>query len=116
MSEDRLERALQEMRDETVDTEILDAARARVWDKMTHAAGSGCAEFQPDLHAYLSGTLAGGRRVLLEDHVSRCPACRAAIADIRGDRRVIAMPQRVSSRWSRWASLAAAAALFLSVL
>src|SRR3954463_8490408 len=116
MSEDRLERALQEMRDEAVDTEILEAARARVWDTMTNAAGSGCAEFRPDLRAYLSGTLAAGRRVLLEDHISRCPACRASIAEMKGDRRVIAMPQRVSSRWRRWGSLAAAAALFLSVL
>src|SRR3954465_2051583 len=116
MSEDRLERALQEMRDEAVDTEILEAARARVWDTMTNAAGSGCAEFRPDLRAYLSGTLAAGRRVLLEDHISRCPACRASIAEMKGERRVIAMPQRVSSRWRRWGSLAAAAALFLSVL
>src|SRR3954471_1428368 len=116
MSEDRLERALQEMRDEAVDTETLDAARARVWDTMTTAAGSGCAEFRPDLRAYLGGTLAAGRRVLLEDHTSRCPACRASIAEMKGERRVIAMPQRVSSRWRRWGSLAAAAALFLSVL
>src|SRR3954452_7624866 len=116
MSEDRLERALQEMRDEAVDTEILDAARARVWDTMTTAAGSGCAEFRPDLRAYLGGTLAAGRRVLLEDHIRRCPACRASIAEMKGERRVIAMPQRVSSRWRRWGSLAAAAALFLSVL
>src|SRR4051812_42756161 len=116
MSEDRLERALQEMRDEAVDTETLDAARARVWDTMTTAAGSGCAEFRPDLRAYLGGTLAAGRRVLLEDHISRCPACRASIAEMKGDRRVIAMPQRVSSRWRRWGSLAAAAALFFSVL
>src|SRR3954470_3092015 len=116
MSEDRLERALQEMRDEAVDTETLDAARARVWDTMTTAAGSGCAEFRPDLRAYLSGTLAAGRRVLLEDHISRCPACRASIAELKGERRVIAMPQRTSSRWRRWGSLAAAAAVFLSVL
>src|SRR3954467_13937208 len=116
MSEDRLERALQEMRDEAVDTQKLDAARARVGDTMTYAAGPGCAEFRPDLRAYLSGTLAAGRRVLLEDHISRCPACRASIAEMKGERRVIAMPQRVSSRWRRWGSLAAAAALFLSVL
>src|SRR3954467_5656995 len=116
MSEDRLERALQEMRDEAVDTQKLDAARARVGDTMTYAAGPGCAEFRPDLRAYLSGPLAAGRRVLLEDHISRCPACRASIAEMKGERRVIAMPQRVSSRWRRWGSLAAAAALFLSVL
>ena len=116
MSEDRLERALQGMRAEVVDPETLDSARARVWDKVTNASASGCAEFRPELQQYLAGTLAGGRRMLLEDHISRCPACRASLSDLKGERRVIAMPQRTSSRWRRWGSLAAAAAVFLSVL
>jgi hypothetical protein len=61
MSEDRLERALQEMRQEPVDAATLDAARARVWDTVTNAAVAGCAEFRPDLRAYLSGALTGSR-------------------------------------------------------
>ncbi len=116
MSEDRLERALQEMRQEAVDAGTLEAARARVWDEVTNAAGAGCAEFRPDFRAYMSGTLTGSRRVLMEDHLSRCPACRAALAEMKGERRVIAMPRRSSSRWVRWGALAAAAALVLSVL
>jgi len=116
MSEDRLDKALQEMRQEDVDASTLDAARARVWDKVAGTAGAGCAEFRPDLRAYLSGALGDNRRVLMEDHLSRCPACRAATAELKGDRRVIAMPQRSSSRWMRWGSLAAAAVLVLSVL
>lgn len=113
MSEDRLERALQEMRQEAVDAGTLNAARARVWDKVTNA---GCAEFRQDFRAYQSGTLTGSRRLLMEDHLSRCPACRVAMADMKGERRVIAMPQRSSSRWVRWGPLAAAAALVLSVV
>ena len=116
MSEDRLERALEEMRREAVDAGTLDAARARVWDKVTNAAVAGCAEFRPDFRAYLSGTLTGSRRVLMEDHLSRCPACRVSMAEMKGERRVIAMPQRSSSRSVRWGTLAAAAALVLSVL
>jgi hypothetical protein len=38
------------------------------------------------------------------------------MAERRGERRVIAMPQRTSSRWTRWVALGAAAALILSVL
>ena len=57
MSEDRLEKALQEMKQEDVDAGTLDAARARVWDKVAGAAGAGCAEFRPDFRAYLSGEL-----------------------------------------------------------
>ena len=116
MSDDRLEKALQEMRQEDVDAATLDAARARVWNKVAGAAGAGCAEFRADFRAYLGGELADSRRVLLEDHLSRCPACRAAMAGQKGERRVIAMPQRSSSRWMRWGSLAAAAVLVLSVL
>ena len=102
MSEDRLEQALQEMSQEDVDAGTLEAARARVWDKVATAAGASCAEFRTDFRAYLSGALGGSRRVLMEDHLSRCPACRASLAEMRGDRRVVAMPQRSSARWMRW--------------
>src|SRR4051812_28702939 len=115
MSEDRLDRALEGMKQEAVDAATLEAARVRVWNKMTPAAAAGCAEFRPELPAYLNGTLAGSRRVLLEDHISRCSACRTALAEMKGERRVIAMPQRSSSRWRRWGTLAAAAALIFSV-
>jgi hypothetical protein len=118
MSEDRLEKALQEMSQEDVDTGALEAARARVWAKVADAgaATATCAEFRQDFHAYLSGELAGSRRVLVEDHLSRCTACRASLASMKGESRVVAMPQRSSSRWARWGTLAAAAVLVLSVL
>lgn len=116
MSEDRLDKALEEMRHETVDGAVLDRARARVWNAMTNAAAAGCAEFRPDLAGYVDGSLAGNRRVLLEDHISRCAACRNALLDMKGERRVIAMPQRGASRIRRWGTLAAAAALLLSIV
>jgi hypothetical protein len=115
MSEDRLERALQAMRQEAVDDKTLEAARARVWDEVTSVAGS-CAEFQLEFRAYLSGALSGSRRLLLEDHLSRCRACRTSIAELKGERRVIAMPLRSSSRRMRWGMLAAAAALVLTAV
>ena len=115
MSEDRLDKALQGMTDESVDPTTLEAARARVLNTLSNTA-AGCAEFRPDLPAYVSGSLTGSRRILLDDHVSRCTACRAVLADMKGERRVIAMPQRSSSPWRRWGGLAAAAALVLSVI
>ena len=51
MSEDRLERALQEMKEEDVDSGTLEAARARVWGSMTNAVSATCAEFRPDFGA-----------------------------------------------------------------
>ncbi len=116
MADDRLEKGLDEIRREAVDAGTLEAARARVRATLTGAAVAGCAEFRPDLQAYLSGGLGDSRRVLMNDHLTRCPACRTALADMKGERRVIAMPRRSSSRRTRWATLAAAAALVLSVV
>jgi hypothetical protein len=116
MSEDRLERALQEMKVEDVDSGTLEAARARVWEKVTNAGSATCAEFRQDFHAYLVNELAGSRRILVEDHLSRCIGCRARIAEMKGERPIVAMPLRSSSRPVRWGTLAAAAALLFAVL
>ena len=115
MSQDRLEQALQEMREEDVEAGALEAARGRVWARMTSSVGATCAEFRPDFDAYLASELADGRRLLLEDHLSRCPACRARSAGMKGERTVVAMPVRPPSRWTRWSALGAAAALLLAV-
>jgi ferric-dicitrate binding protein FerR (iron transport regulator) len=116
MSEDRLDRALQEMKDEHVDGGTLETARARVWNTMTNAGGATCAEFRQDFRAYLGNELGGSRRMLVEDHLGRCAACRARIAEMKGERTVVAMPVRSSSRLMRWGGLAAAAAVLLSIL
>src|SRR5215510_16145633 len=111
MSEDRLEKALQEMKAERVDADTLEAVRVHVWGKMTNPAGATCAEFRQDLQAYLRKELGDSRRLLLEDHLSRCPGCRARIAEMKGERTVVAMPVRSVSRWTRWGALAAAGAV-----
>ena len=117
MSEDRLERALQEMKEEDVDSGTLEAARARVWEKVTNAGSATCAEFRQDFHAYLANELGGSRRILVEDHLSRCPGCRTRIAEMKGER-PSRSPCRVrsSSRWVQWGALAAAAAVLFAVL
>jgi ferric-dicitrate binding protein FerR (iron transport regulator) len=116
MSEDRLDKAVEAMKQEDVDAGTLEAARARVWDAVTHTAGATCAEFRSDFRAYLNGELGASRRVLMEDHLSRCATCRVSMAQMKGDRRVVAMPLRSASRWTRWGTLAAAAVLVLSAL
>ena len=116
MSEDRLERALQEMKEEDVDAGTLEAARARVWEKVTNPTSATCAEFRQDFHAYLGKELGDSRRTLVEDHLSRCPGCRARIAEMKGERPIVAMPLRSSSRWVQRGALAAAAALLFAVL
>jgi hypothetical protein len=104
------------MRAEEVDAATLDAARVRAWEKVTNAGSAVCAEFRHDFRTYLSGGLGAGRQTLIEDHLSRCPGCRNAIAEMKGDRVVIAMPVRSSSPWVRRGTLAAAAALLIAVV
>jgi len=116
MSADRLERALAEMKEEDVDAGTLESARERVWEKVTNVGSATCAEFRQDFNAYLADALGGSRRILVDDHLSRCAACRARIAELRGERRIIAMPQRSSSRRVQWAALATAAALLVGLL
>jgi ferric-dicitrate binding protein FerR (iron transport regulator) len=116
MSEDRLEQALQEMKDENVDSGTLEAARGRVWKQVTSSGSATCAEFRQDFQAYLVNELGGSRRMLVEDHLSRCAGCRARIAEMKGETTVVAMPVRSSSRWVQWGALAAAAAVLFAVL
>jgi hypothetical protein len=116
MSDDRLERALQDMRDEDVDAGTLEGARTRVWAKVTNAGSATCAEFGQDFPAYLANELGGSRRMLVDDHLSRCSGCRARIAEMKGERQVVAMPRGLPSRWMQRGVLAAAAALLFAVL
>ena len=126
MSQDDLERALQEMKKENVDAATLDAVRARVWDTMTNTVSATCAEFRADLPAYLARELGDSRRILVEDHLGRCPGCRARVGELKGERTIVAMPRGLprrslgeggsSSRWMRWGALGAAAALLVSIL
>jgi len=113
---DKLEQALQQMRDEDVNVATVETVRARVWSNMTTATSATCAEFRQDLDAYLRNELGDRRRLLVEDHLSRCPGCRARLAEMKGGRVVVAMPMRSTSRWTRWGTLAAAAAVLLVVL
>ena len=116
MSEDRLERALQEMKEEDMDAGTLEAARARVWENVRNAGSATCAEFRQDFRAYLGNELGGNRRILVEDHLSRCSGCRAKIAEMKGERPILVMPVRSSSRWVQRGALAAAAAVLFGVL
>ena len=113
---DNLERAIQDMKAEDVDAATLEAARARVWANMTTTTSATCAEFRQDFHAYLRKELGDRRRLLVEDHLSRCPGCRARLAEMKGEKVVVAMPTRSTPRWTRWGTLAAAAAVLLTIL
>jgi hypothetical protein len=114
MSEDRLEKALEAMKNESVTAEELAGARARVWEKVALAAAA-CGEFRPKLGEYLEGRLPQSRLLLMEDHLGRCAECRRELAALKGERKVVAMPPH-AVWWPRWRTWALAAAMVLAAL
>ena len=109
MSKDRLEEALEAMRNESVRPEQLEEARARVWQRLGGQNMTVCSEFQLQFQDYLNGRLDGNRRLLIEDHLSRCSRCRSRLAEQRGGQKHAALPRRQASWWPRWGAWAAAA-------
>ena len=106
-----LERAVTEIRDETPDAAVVEAAAGRVWARLAEAAGQKPAShprlrrfsgFIPD---YRAGRLGGARALLLKDHLNQCVACRRAY-----DGKVVAFPGRQTAEGA-----GAAAALRLAV-
>jgi ferric-dicitrate binding protein FerR (iron transport regulator) len=78
-----LEQAVSEIRDETIDDAVVQAAAARVWARLAEAAPPksadhirGCADFQSLIPEYRAGRLTEARALLLQDHLHQCVACR----------------------------------------
>jgi len=105
-----LEQAVTEIRDQSVDPAVIEAAAARVWARLAEAAAEvptaahirTCADFQALIPAYRAGTLPEARTLLLQDHLHQCVACRHVF-----EGKVVAMPApaaaRRSSHMARWA-------------
>lgn len=99
------------MRNEEIDSAIIEDAATRVWarlsDERTHAAPArqveamaselieGCADFQSLIPAYLRGQLSEARALLLTDHTHECIPCRKALKQARSGHGVApALPAR----------------------
>jgi hypothetical protein len=116
MSEDRLEKALEAIKDESVDRGQLEEARNRVWAKLEMPSAAACAEFESEIRNYMDSKLEEKRRLLMEDHLSRCPSCRARMAEQKGERKPVPIQSRRTVRMPKWIGWAAAAVLFIGAL
>lgn len=107
MSEERLDQALEALRNEPVPTGEMAAAQERVLRKLMGQAPPLCMQFQGDLAAYLKGELAETRRALMDDHLGRCADCRRMYAEAKGERKVVVLPAVTARKprpaWQRWA-------------
>ena len=87
MNEERFEEVLQGLRDEGASPEQVEAAQDRVWDRLAAARSLACDAFHTDLAGYAARQLSESRRLLVEDHLSRCVECRHALAEVKGERK-----------------------------
>jgi ferric-dicitrate binding protein FerR (iron transport regulator) len=121
MRTDDFNRLVDSVREDRVDDAIVAAASQRVRAQLEMPAAHAnvehlrsCADFQALIPEYRERSLSEARRMLVEDHLHSCVACRKAF---RGDttQKVIEMKPRIYRRAGPWA-LAAAAAVIAAVL
>ena len=115
-----LEQAMMEIRDDSVDPAVIEAAAARVWANLAaqcqteaHAPLHSCADFQALIPEFKAGQLSTARALLVKDHLHECVACRRVY-----EGRVVAMPApaaprkvNYTARWAVAATVVAAAGL-----
>ena len=117
MNDERFDELLEQMRAEDAPDGDIRNAEDRVWQRLATSQSPACEELRPELRAYVDGTLVEPRRLLLNDHLSRCVDCRHALAELKGERTLAPFPATAattrSSRAARWA---VAAGIVLGVL
>jgi FecR protein/Putative zinc-finger len=115
MKRDLLDQVIAEIRAEQIDPMVVETAAEHVRRHVLAPAGEdsglhlirGCSDFQSMLPAYLTGEVSEPRRLLLEDHIFSCVACRHALDAARtGKTRTLPRPhlteKRLSPQW-KWA-------------
>lgn len=129
-NDELLDRAVAEVTGEPIDPAAVEAAAARVWERLSQGAPvhrmetpvmtqenpevhslRGCEDFQALIPAYLRGELSPARALLVEDHTRSCVPCRRALREAKEGHKTEVRPAAVDrSRQVRlmWQSLAAA--------
>jgi hypothetical protein len=125
MSDQKFDRLLSEIRHEHVDDQVVAQAGQRVWSSIAGSPTAelsmhklrSCEDFQMLIPAYLGKNLPEARRLLFEDHVHQCVACRRSVEQARNGELLPVWPPQMAARgipvW-RWA-MGAAAVIVLGV-
>lgn len=122
MSNSKFDRLLSEIRSEPIDDQVVSKAGERVWNSITASPAAevgmrplrSCEDFQALIPSFLNQDLPEARRLLFEDHVHQCVACRHAVEHARrGEPEPVWQPKTTSGGFAgwRWAMGAAAAAV-----
>jgi hypothetical protein len=103
MSDHKFDRLLSDIRNEHVDDQVVSRAGERVLSSLSGSAAAelsthmlrSCEDFQALIPAYVDKNLPAGRRMLFEDHMHQCVACRHAVEQARsGDLNAARRPAR----------------------
>lgn len=122
--EDLFDRAVAAVRDEPIDPDAIETARAEVRTRLAEETApgdriEGCEDVQTLFPAYLEDRLPEPRRILVEQHTRECVACRRALMAHRThsatgtprDGKAAVVKRRRRSRIPSWMPLAAGVAL-----
>jgi hypothetical protein len=117
------DQAMDEIRNVAVDDAVVEAAAARVWTRLSAAAGEAgqahiqdCSAFQSLIPELRAGKLDAARATLLRDHLHECVACRkiaqgTAPAPLVMPRRSAQPARRLPYRFAAAAAIVAAAGI-----
>jgi hypothetical protein len=111
MSDHKFDQLLSEIRNEHVDDRLVAQAGERVWSSITGSPTAelgmrtlrSCEDFQTLIPVYLDKNMPESRRLLFEDHVHQCVACRHALEQVRdGELQPVWRPKIERSAFSVW--------------
>lgn len=125
-----LDEAVDAVRRDEPSAEALDAASARVLERLQAAAAAtvvaaesneqarmdDCEGLQAQLPAFVAGTLPAARSVLIEDHVRHCLSCRRVLKAVREGRPVDAPAPLAVPEDQTWWRIGAVAAGILGLI
>ena len=107
MTDQDFDRLVNSIRDDVPNDETARAAADRVRDRLrTGGMDEVCAHFRADFDAYRAGRLSEGRKMLLDDHLHSCVACRREYSGVRNTVVPISRPKPLIRR-AQWAAAAA---------
>ncbi|MDE3168108.1 MAG: FecR domain-containing protein [Acidobacteriota bacterium] len=118
--DNELEKAVNQIRDEAIGDDAVEAAAARVWANLAaqiHAPLRTCSDFQALIPDFKAGRLQESRTLLVKDHLHECVACRRVY-----EGKVVALPvaaarkARPVMRWAIAAAVFATAGISVWVL
>ena len=120
MTDAKFDRLLSEIRNEPIDDQVISQAGDRVWKAIAESPASdlggalrSCENFQALIPAYLEKQLSEARKLLFQDHVHQCVACRRHLEQARTGKTQPVWQPTIGRRVfpvGRWAMAASAVA------